>query len=114
MNRDRDRNQNQLTLAPIRQVTGEVTLPGSKSLSNRALLLSALADGTTRLKNLLRSDDTERMVEALRQLGTAIEMSEDWQSGEVLGNSGLFNTPDVTEFFPRKRGNSDSSANRCS
>ena len=99
MNRDRNRNQNQLTLAPIRQVSGEVTLPGSKSLSNRALLLSALADGTTRLKNLLRSDDTERMVEALRQLGTGIELSEDWQSGEVLGNSGLFNTPDVTDFF---------------
>ena len=90
---------NQLTLAPIQQVTGEVTLPGSKSLSNRALLLSALADGTTCLKNLLRSDDTERMVEALRQLGTSIELSGDWQSGEVLGNSGLFNTPDVTKFF---------------
>ena len=82
---NRSQTQNQLTLAPIRQVTGEVTLPGSKSLSNRALLLSALAEGTTRLKNLLRSDDTERMLAALRQLGTGIELSADWQSGEVLG-----------------------------
>ena len=96
---NRSRTQNQLTLAPIRQVTGEVTLPGSKSLSNRALLLSALAEGTTRLKNLLRSDDTERMLAALRQLGTGIELSADWQSGEVLGNAGIFNTPDVPDFF---------------
>lgn len=94
-----NQNQNQLTLAPIRHVSGEVTLPGSKSLSNRALLMSALAEGTTHLKNLLRSDDTERMVEALRQLGTGIEMSEDWQSGQVQGNSGLFNTPALTDFF---------------
>jgi 3-phosphoshikimate 1-carboxyvinyltransferase len=99
MNQNQNQNQNQLTLAPIRQVTGEVTLPGSKSLSNRALLLSALADGTTNLKNLLRSDDTERMVEALRQLGTGIELSADWQSGEVRGNGGLFNTPDEANFF---------------
>ena len=96
---NRSQTQNQLTLAPIRQVTGEVTLPGSKSLSNRALLLSALAEGTTRLKNLLRSDDTERMLAALRQLGTGIELSADWQSGEVLGNAGIFNTPDVPDFF---------------
>jgi len=98
-NQNQNKNQSQLTLAPIRQVTGEVTLPGSKSLSNRALLLSALADGTTRLKNLLRSDDTERMVEALRQLGTGIELTEDWQSGEVRGNGGLFSTPIETNFF---------------
>ena len=96
---NRSRTQNQLTLAPIRQVTGEVTLPGSKSLSNRALLLSALAEGTTRLKNLLRSDDTERMLAALRQLGTGIELSADWQSVKVLGNAGIFNTPDVPDFF---------------
>ena len=89
----------QITLAPIRKVTGEVTLPGSKSLSNRALLLSALADGTTRLNNLLRSDDTKRMVEALRQLGTDIELSADWQSGDVRGNCGLFNRPNATNFF---------------
>ena len=93
-----NQNHNQLTLAPIRQFTGEITLPGSKSLSNRALLLSALADGTTRLKNLLRSDDTERMVDALRQLGTGIELSENWLSGAVLGNSGLFNTPHLANF----------------
>jgi len=66
---------NQLTLEPIRTISGEINLPGSKSLSNRALLLSALASGDTRLDNLLKSDDTARMVDALRQLGVDIALS---------------------------------------
>ena len=49
----------ELTLKPIRSIAGEVTLPGSKSLSNRALLLSALAEGTTSLNNLLSAGLTE-------------------------------------------------------
>ena len=80
----------QLTLNPIAQMTGEVTLPGSKSLSNRALLLSALAKGNTTLTNLLNSDDTQRMVAALRLLGVQIKLSEDWQTCQVTGNDGLF------------------------
>lgn len=43
----------QLVLQPIKRIEGEVTLPGSKSLSNRALLLAALAEGTTTLDNIL-------------------------------------------------------------
>lgn len=88
-----------LTLDPIRLVAGELTLPGSKSLSNRALLLAALADGQTRLTNLLRSDDTLRMVNALRQLGVTLQISEDWLDCEVTGNGGLFDCPDETTFF---------------
>jgi len=52
---------------------GELQLPGSKSISNRALLLAALADGNTELRNLLHCDDTERMREALMTLGVEIE-----------------------------------------
>ena len=48
----------QLTLKPIRHVAGQIQLPGSKSLSNRLLLLSSLAQGTTEVQNLLDSDDT--------------------------------------------------------
>ncbi len=88
-----------LTLQPIRHVEGEVKLPGSKSLSNRALLLSALSSGTTQLRNLLRSDDTERMVTALRQLGVSVELTDDWDECTVTGNGGLFSTPDNTSFF---------------
>ena len=79
-----------LTLEPIQHMAGEVHLPGSKSLSNRALLLASLASGTTKLTNLLRSDDTERMVTALRQLGVSLSLSEDWQTCEVTGQGGLF------------------------
>ena len=49
----------QLTLDPIAKVSGEVNVPGSKSLSNRALLLAALAEGETELTNLLDSEDIE-------------------------------------------------------
>lgn len=49
-----------------------ITIPGSKSLTNRALLLAALAPGESNLHNLLRSDDTEVMIQALKQLGVAI------------------------------------------
>ncbi|MDR2624918.1 MAG: bifunctional 3-phosphoshikimate 1-carboxyvinyltransferase/cytidylate kinase [Zoogloeaceae bacterium] len=48
---------------------GSVCLPGSKSISNRALLLAALAEGVSEIENLLASDDTARMQEALRTLG---------------------------------------------
>lgn len=88
-----------LTLKPIKHLAGEVTLPGSKSLSNRALLLSSLATGNTALTNLLRSDDIERMVAALQQLGVGLDLSEDWQTCNVTGNDGLFAPPTDTKFF---------------
>ncbi|MSQ21461.1 MAG: 3-phosphoshikimate 1-carboxyvinyltransferase [Betaproteobacteria bacterium] len=62
-----------LDLAPIASVAGTVTLPGSKSISNRALLLAALSSGTTSVRGLLASDDTDRMLEALRLLGVRVE-----------------------------------------
>ena len=61
-----------LDLAPIRSVAGTVKLPGSKSISNRALLLAALASGETRLHDLLASDDTRVMQDALRALGVGV------------------------------------------
>ncbi len=61
-----------LTLAPTHALTGQVTIPGSKSISNRALLLAALARGRTRIRNLLDSDDIQHMLQALQQLGISI------------------------------------------
>jgi len=61
-----------LTLGPLPPLSGEVRLPGSKSLSNRYLLLSALAEGTTVLEGLLDSDDVRAMEGALRQLGVGL------------------------------------------
>lgn len=65
-----------LLLEPVRALAGEIALPGSKSISNRALLMAALANGTTELHNLLRSEDTEHMLAALGQLGVAIAETE--------------------------------------
>ncbi len=78
-----------LTLAPARSAAGTVRLPGSKSISNRTLLLAALAEGTTDIKDLLASDDTARMLEALKQLGVPLRQTgvDDWR---VEGVNGVF------------------------
>lgn len=81
-----------LTLKSVRRVEGQVTLPGSKSLSNRALLLASLAAGTTRISNLLVSDDVERMREALEALGVALDVSEDATRATVTGQAGRIQT----------------------
>ena len=67
----------QLTLKPIKKVEGTVRLPGSKSLSNRILLLAALAEGTTKVENLLDSDDIRYMVDALKVLRPLAIVSVD-------------------------------------
>jgi 3-phosphoshikimate 1-carboxyvinyltransferase len=61
-----------LDLGPLDRAAGTVRLPGSKSISNRILLLAALAEGQTRIHHLLASDDVERMLEALVALGVKI------------------------------------------
>ncbi|OEZ27557.1 bifunctional 3-phosphoshikimate 1-carboxyvinyltransferase/cytidylate kinase [Variovorax boronicumulans] len=62
-----------LDLPPLAGAAGTVRLPGSKSISNRVLLLAALASGTTTIHDLLDSDDTRVMLDALRALGCGIE-----------------------------------------
>ena len=62
-----------LDLPPLQGASGCVSLPGSKSISNRVLLLAALSEGTTDIHDLLASDDTHVMLDALRQLGCAVE-----------------------------------------
>ncbi|WPB57886.1 bifunctional 3-phosphoshikimate 1-carboxyvinyltransferase/cytidylate kinase [Xylophilus sp. GOD-11R] len=61
-----------LDLPPLETAAGEVTLPGSKSISNRVLLLAALSEGTTAVHDLLDSDDTRVMLDALVQLGCGV------------------------------------------
>ena len=60
-------------LEPVRRVSGTVRLPGSKSISNRVLLLAALATGQTHVKGLLDADDTRVMLDALQKLDIAID-----------------------------------------
>lgn len=77
-----------LYLKPADHVAGEVSLPGSKSISNRALILSVLAQGTTRLKNLLDADDVERMLAAMSALGLEYTLSHDKHECVVTGLGG--------------------------
>jgi 3-phosphoshikimate 1-carboxyvinyltransferase len=79
-----------LVLEPVRELSGTLRLPGSKSISNRALLLGSLASGRTRLHNLLRSDDTARMLAALRRLG--VHLDETNGTVSVTGLAGGFHS----------------------
>ncbi|MES2353986.1 MAG: 3-phosphoshikimate 1-carboxyvinyltransferase [Pseudomonadota bacterium] len=79
-----------LDLAPIAKVSGTVVLPGSKSISNRTLLLAALAQGTTEVKGLLASDDVHYMLEALKALGVRWERHGDSNDYRIEGVGGAF------------------------
>lgn len=89
----------QLTLQPIAKISGSVNVPGSKSLSNRALLLAALAKGTTVLTNLLDSDDIRHMLNALSALGIDYELSDDKTRCVVQGNGGVFTQQPAEPLF---------------
>ena len=76
-----------LDLPPLSGAAGTITLPGSKSISNRVLLLAALSQGTTTIHDLLDSDDTRVMLAALRQLGCAVHVSGDSVAITGLGGA---------------------------
>lgn len=87
----------------IRTVAGPVNAsvrpPGSKSITNRALICAALADGTSVLRGALDSDDTQVMIDSLKKLGVAIEA--DFTNGRltVAGRGGQFNSPQDDLFI---------------
>jgi 3-phosphoshikimate 1-carboxyvinyltransferase len=100
------RSQAVLTVEPIAHAGGQVRLPGSKSISNRALLLAALSAQPTELAGLLDADDTRVMIEALRSLGVAVQSGRDYtvvrgcggrfpqrQADLFLGNAGTAMRP---------------------
>ena len=78
----------QLNLTPASHADGRITLPGSKSISNRTLLLAALASGNTEIRDVLASDDTARMLESLTKLGVKLDQigEHDWRVHGCAGN----------------------------
>lgn len=88
-----------LTLQPIARVDGAINLPGSKSVSNRALLLAALACGKTVLTNLLDSDDVRHMLNALSALGINYTLSADRTRCDITGNGGALRASGDLELF---------------
>lgn len=88
----------QLTLAASTTAQGSIILPGSKSISNRTLLLAALADGVTEIRDLLASDDTSRMLEALQTLGVNLENFAE-NAWRVTGCGGNFPNKNADLFL---------------
>lgn len=88
-----------LTLSPIREIRGDVALPGSKSVSNRALLLAALAAGETGLTNLLDADDVRHMLTALRALGVSYRLAENRTQCSITGQSGPLTAAAPLELY---------------
>ena len=89
--------QHHLDLGPIARVAGKVILPGSKSISNRILLLAALAEGDTHIRDLLESEDTRLMLTALRHLG--VGSGPDGGALLVRGAGGKFKMKDAELFL---------------
>ena len=87
-----------IKIGPFKRAQGSIVLPGSKSISNRALLLAALSSGTSTLKNLLDADDTQVMRNALRQLGLTVSDQEN-QVCIVEGCGGKFPVQDADLFM---------------
>ncbi len=87
-----------IQIGPFKRAQGSIVLPGSKSISNRALLLAALSSGTTTLKNLLDADDTQVMRNALRQLGLTVTDKAD-KVCVVEGCGGKFPVQDADLFM---------------
>ena len=97
-----------LDIPSLQQAGGTVTLPGSKSISNRVLLLSAFCEGSTWVHDLLDSDDTRVMLVALRQLGCVVEPKPGSNSVCITGlgqrtadgkSAGLKKPSTAIEFF---------------
>ncbi|HEY1326160.1 MAG TPA: 3-phosphoshikimate 1-carboxyvinyltransferase [Casimicrobiaceae bacterium] len=79
-----------LALQPMTAARGTVALPGSKSITNRTLLLAALAEGDTTLTGVLDADDTRRMVDALQALGVDLRHDAGTRTARVHGCAGRF------------------------
>jgi 3-phosphoshikimate 1-carboxyvinyltransferase len=87
-----------LTLPPLHSASGSVRLPGSKSISNRMLLLAALAEGSTEIRDLLDSDDTRVMLVALGKLGVGVT-DLGGNAWRVEGCDGVFPVKDADLFM---------------
>ncbi len=92
-------NVQSVSLSPpeTQSINGEVTIPGSKSLTNRALILAALANGTSTLAGILKSDDSYWCIDALNRLGIKTEVEGDTIT--VHGNNGVWPNDNVDLYI---------------
>ena len=91
---------NEITLKPSKQVRGCINLPGSKSITNRVLLMAALGCGVTKLIDPLRSEDTDQMINALIKLGVSVkEVNDDKNIIEIKGTEHNFPNKNTNLFL---------------
>lgn len=95
----------EIEITPSVPVTGSIRPPGSKSLTNRALIIASLAEGQSTLTGALESEDTEVMIDSLRRIGVGIEHDASTHTLVVRGNGGRF-TGQQTEMFIANSGTS--------
>ena len=88
-----------LDLPPLQAAAGTVVLPGSKSISNRVLLLAALSAGTTQIHDLLDSDDTRVMLDALTALGCEVVRQPEGGAVSVTGLGGTLPVRNASLFL---------------
>ncbi len=88
----------QLTVRPSKGLRGEITVPGDKSISHRAVILGALAEGQTEIRGLLRAEDTLNTLKAVRQMGVAVEEREGRLVMEGAGRRGLQEPRDLLDM----------------
>eukprot|EP00474_Spongospora_subterranea_P008816 CRZ09274.1 hypothetical protein [Spongospora subterranea] len=87
-----------ISVSPTAQVQGIISVPGSKSISNRVLLLAALSNSKVTISGMLYSEDTEVMIKSLRALGVSINIDGN-SNIHVQGNSGKFHAPSEPLFL---------------
>ena len=85
-------------LSPARRLEGEIVVPGDKSISHRAVILGAIAHGTTEIRGLLRGDDVLRTLAAFRRLGVSIRDEGDVVRIDGRGLAGLREPDDVIDL----------------
>lgn len=95
----------EIEISPCGPITASIRPPGSKSLTNRALIIAALAEGESTLTGALESEDTEVMIDSLRRIGVSIDHDQASHTLQVQGNGGKF-IGESTEMFIANSGTS--------
>ncbi len=85
-----------IEIQPVAKVDAAIEVPGSKSLTQRALIAAALAKGESRLIGPLESDDTAYSAKALTQMGVSVEKEKDWR---IIGNGGQIKASDTPIYL---------------
>src|SRR3990167_4622115 len=81
-----------IEIKPIKALDSEITVPGSKYIANRVLLLAALANGISKISNVPNNEDIDATIEALKKFG--IQINKKWDAIEIKGANGKISAPD--------------------